>query len=175
MWYFMVIGVQAMAVTFPFSQAMTLSRREYYLGTLGAAAASAAGMSAVFVVLGLVEQATNGYGMNAYFAYLDPLWEHGPLAAWVEYLVVAMLAFVLGFWATTIYRLGGVPALVGVGLGALGAILLFVAVVTWREWWPNVGRWIVDTGAPGIAAWLVPLLLVLMAGSYLTLRRLPAA
>ncbi len=48
--YFCVIGIQAMTMTFPFSQAMSLTRREFYLGSLVAAAVSGLGMSAVFVL-----------------------------------------------------------------------------------------------------------------------------
>ena len=58
LWYFLVIGVQAMTLTFPFSQAMSLTRREFYVGSLAAAAVSGLGMSLIFVLLGLVEQAT---------------------------------------------------------------------------------------------------------------------
>jgi hypothetical protein len=67
LWYFAVVGAQAVNLTFYFSQAMSLTRRRVLprLPDL-AAAISAVGMSAVFVVLGLIEQATDGYGMNGY-------------------------------------------------------------------------------------------------------------
>ena len=38
LWYFAVVGVQALTLTFPFSQAMSVTRREFYLGTLLTAA-----------------------------------------------------------------------------------------------------------------------------------------
>ena len=39
LWYFLVVGVQSLTLTFPFSQAMSVTRREFYLGTLLTAAA----------------------------------------------------------------------------------------------------------------------------------------
>ena len=34
LWYFGVVGIQALTLTFPFSQAMSVTRREFFLGTL---------------------------------------------------------------------------------------------------------------------------------------------
>ncbi|WP_125178019.1 hypothetical protein [Brevibacterium aurantiacum] len=98
LWYFAVVGAQAMNRTFYFSQAMSLTRREFYLGSLVAAGISAVGISVVFMFLGLVEQATDGYGINGYFAYLPWVWVGGPLAAGLTYFVLTMLTFILGFW-----------------------------------------------------------------------------
>ena len=63
LWYFVAAGAQAMSLTFPFAQALTVTRREFFLGTALAALISAGGLSLVFVVLGYIEQATNGYGV----------------------------------------------------------------------------------------------------------------
>ena len=38
LWYFDVVGIQALTLTFPFSQAMSVTRREFFLGTLLTAA-----------------------------------------------------------------------------------------------------------------------------------------
>ena len=164
----------AKASTFPFSQAMSLTRREFYLGSLAAAGVSGLGMSLVFVLLGLLEQATGGYGMNGYFAYLDWVWAAGPLAAGLTYFVLTMLFFVIGFWSATIFKRFGTAPLVlvmlGIGLGLVG----LVALVTWQQAWPEVWRWILDTGSLGLTMWAVLVSALLAAGSYLTLRRMPA-
>lgn len=174
LWYFLVVGVMAMAYTFPFSQAMTITRREFFLGTLGAAAISSVGMSLIFVAFGLIEQATDGYGINAYFGYLEPLWVSGPLAAGFEFFVFSMLVFIFGFWTATVYRFGGAKVLTAL-LFALGFALVGLgALITWQEWWPSVGRWFVDTGALGLAFWGLGAAAVFLAISYATLRRLPA-
>ena len=173
LWYFLAIGIQAMTMTFPFSQAMSLTRREFFLVSLAAAAVSATGMSAVFVLLGLLEQATAGYGFNAYFSYLEWVWVAGPLAAALTYFVLAVLFFVLGFWFATIFKrfgaLGLASALLATGLVLVG----FVALVTFQQAWPVVAQWFAVTGSLGLTLWGLLLAAVLAAGSYLTLRRMP--
>lgn len=174
LWYFLVIGVQAMTLTFPFSQAMSLTRREFYVGSLAAAAVSGLGMSLIFVLLGLIEQATDGYGMNGYFAYFDWVWEAGPLAAGLTYFVSSMLFFIIGYWFATIFKRFGTAKLVIVML-AIGLVLVgFIALVSLQQAWPEVGRWILDTGSLGLTMWAVLVSVLLAVGSYLTLRRMPA-
>ncbi|MDN3311999.1 hypothetical protein QWJ90_13775 [Microbacterium oryzae] len=174
LWYFLVIGVYALTLSFPFSQAMSLTRREFYLGTLVAAALSALALSLIFLALGLFEQATDGYGMTGYYAYLPWMWEAGPAAATLTYFVATMLVFVLGFWAATIYKRFGTliftATLFAIGLALLGLI----ALATWQEAWPDVWRWFAETGALGLTLWAIPVVVLLAGGSYLTLRRMPA-
>ncbi|MFE7629589.1 hypothetical protein [Kocuria sp. NPDC057446] len=174
LWYFLVVGVQAMTLTFPFSQAMSLTRREFYLGSLAAAAVSGLGMSLIFVLLGLVERATDGYGLNGYFAYLDWIWAAGPLAAGLTYFVSTMLFFIIGFWFATIFKRFGTAKLVIVMLAIGLALVGLVALVSLRQAWPEVGAWIAETGSLGLTMWAVLLSALLAVGSYLTLRRMPA-
>ena len=56
LWYFLVVGIQALTLTFPFSQAMSVTRREFYLGTLLTAALTSAILAGIFVVGGFIEQ-----------------------------------------------------------------------------------------------------------------------
>ena len=77
LWYFLVVGIQALTFSFPFSQAMSITRREFYLGTLLTAALTAAILSTVFVLGGFIEIATDGYGMNGYFFRIDWMWAAG--------------------------------------------------------------------------------------------------
>lgn len=174
LWYFLVVGVQAMTLTFPFSQAMSLTRREFYLGSLAAAAVSGLGMSLIFVLLGLVEQATDGYGLNGYFAYLDWIWADGPLAAGLTYFVLTMLFFIIGFWFATIFKRFGTAKLVIVMLAIGLALVGLIALVSLRQAWPEVGAWIAATGSLGLTMWALLLGALLAVGSYLTLRRMPA-
>lgn len=171
LWYFLVVGVQSLTMTFPFSQAMSVTRRAFYLGTLAAAAVTSLLLAAVFAIGGLIEQATNGYGMNGYFFYLDWIWERGWWAASIVYFVIAMLFFITGFWAATIYKRWGTlwltVALTGVGVLLVAAIWLIGRLDAWGE----VFRWFGEQGALGLSLWGVLLGAVLATLSYLTLRR----
>lgn len=171
LWYFGVIGAQALTRTFPFSQAMSITRRDFFIGTLLTAVLTAGLLAAVFVIGGLIEQATNGYGMNGWFFYLPWVWEAGPLAAGVAYFALAMLAFVIGFWAATVFKRFGslvtVITLVGVGLMAVAVAWL----VTATRSWPAVVDTVVTLGAFGLAVCGILITLVLATSSFATLRR----
>ncbi|MDX2376279.1 hypothetical protein M4I32_05640 [Microbacterium sp. LRZ72] len=171
LWYFGVVGVQALTLTFPFSQAMSVTRREFFLGTLLTAALTAAILAAIFVCGGLIEQLTNGWGMNGYFFYLDWIWQSGPLVAGLFFFVIAMLFFVVGFWSATVYkRFGGVwltSILVGIGLVLVGLLWLIGRL----QAWPSVIGWIGAQGALGLGVWGLALVAVLAASAFVTLRR----
>lgn len=170
LWYFLAIGVQALTRTFPFSQAMSVTRREFWSGTLLTAVGTAALLSAVFVVGGLIEQATGGYGMNGWFFFMPWVWDAGALAAGVVYFAVAMFFFVIGFWAATVYKRFGATVttltLVGVGVGLVVIVWLLTATGSW----PTVVEAVTRAGALGLA--LVGLVLTagLAASAFRTLR-----
>lgn len=171
LWYFGIVGIQALTLTFPFSQAMSITRREFYLGTLLTATLTAAILGIIAVVGGFIEQATNGWGMNGYFFALPWIWENGAISAFLFNFVVAMLIFVIGFWFATIYkRFGGLwLAVVLIGFG-----LLFVAglwVVGRLDAWGSVWAWIASQGVTGMSLWGLVLAAVLAATAFLTLRR----
>lgn len=170
LWYFLAIGVQALTRTFPFSQAMSVTRREFWSGTLLTAVGTAVLLSAVFVVGGLIEQATGGYGMNGYFFFMSGVWDAGALAAGIVYFTIAMFFFVIGFWAATIYKRFGATVttvtLVGVGLG----LVVLVWIVTATGSWPTVAEAVTRAGAPGLAAVGLVLTAGLAASAFRTLR-----
>ncbi|SMX91621.1 hypothetical protein BI49514_02422 [Brevibacterium iodinum ATCC 49514] len=172
LWYFAVVGAQAMNLTFYFSQAMSLTRREFYLGSLLAAAISAVGISTAFVLLGLIEQSTEGYGINGYFAYLPWVWEHGPFAAGFIYFVLTMLWFVLGFWFAIVNKRFGALILTASIIAIVLILLAGAAWVSFNRAWPEVWMWFADAQAIGLALWAFGLSVVFALGSYLTLRRL---
>ncbi|GAA2103923.1 MULTISPECIES: hypothetical protein [Brevibacterium] len=171
LWYFLVVGVQAMTLTFPFSQAMSLARREFFLGTLLASALAAAGLAAVYVLLGLLERATDGYGINGYIAYLPWIWQSGWASGAALVFVMVMLFFIVGFWFSTLYRSLGTTVLTLVIIGLALCLLVVVFAITRLEAWPEVVSWVAQLGPLSAAGVLGLLVVVLGAGSWLTLRR----
>lgn len=170
LWYFLAIGVQALTRTFPFSQAMSVTRREFWSGTLLTAVGTAMLLSAVFVVGGLIEQATGGYGMNGWFFFMPWVWDAGALAAGVVYFAIAMFFFVIGFWAATVYKRFGATVttltLVGVGAG----LVVIVWLVTATGSWPTVVEAVTRAGALGLALVGLVLTAALAASAFRTLR-----
>lgn len=171
LWYFCVVGVQALTLTFPFSQAMSVTRRDFFSGTLLTAAASSLVLAVVYVVGGLIEDATGGWGLNGYFFTLPWVWEAGAGVALVFWFTAAMLVFVSGFWAATIYKRSGslTLTLVLVGLGAL--LVLWMYLVGRLDAWAQVFEWFAAQGPLGLSLWGLLLGAVLAAVAFLTLRR----
>lgn len=171
LWYFLAVGIQALTFTFPFSQAMSVTRREFFFGTYLTAAITAAVLSLVFLVGGLIELATNGWGMNGWFFYLDWVWAAGPAAAVFFYFVIAMLFFSIGFWAATLYKRFGTFWLTAtlVGLGALLVGLMWLVGVA--DAWLEVFTWFATLGATGLAVGALALIAALAAASFIPLRR----
>ncbi|WP_327038585.1 hypothetical protein [Microbacterium sp. Root322] len=52
LWYFFAIGISAMTLTFPFSQAMSITRREFFLGTMLTAIIASTLMGILFLIGG---------------------------------------------------------------------------------------------------------------------------
>ena len=171
LWYFAVVGVQALTLTFPFSQAMSVTRREFYLGTLLTAALTAGILAVLFVLGGFVEELTGGWWMNGYVFALPWVWEAGPGGAALFYFVMAMLFFIVGFWSATIYKRFGSVVLttVLVGFGALLVVALFI--ISRLNAWGPVFVWFAQQGALGLALWGLLLCAVLAVSAFLTLRR----
>lgn len=171
LWYFLALGIQALTLTFPFSQALSVTRREYFLGTTLTAAITAAILSVVFVAGGYLEAATGGWGVNGWFFRVVGVWDNGPFAAAAFAFVLSMFFFVMGFWAATIYKRFG-PTWLTLTLVAIGVVLIgAVWLITVSGSWPGVIAWFAAQGVLGVTGWGVLLVAVLSATAFLTLRR----
>ncbi|WP_396655983.1 hypothetical protein [Microbacterium sp.] len=171
LWYFLVIGVQAMSLTFPFSQAMSVTRRTFYLGTGLLAAGTGAVLATLYTLLAVPELATGGWGVGSYMFAVpwvtDGAWYEG----WLFFFAVTLLVFVLGFWVATIYKRFGSTVLTTLLMGLALAIVALIALVTWQGWWGNVGAWFAAQTPLTMALWMLALTVALGISSYGTLRR----
>lgn len=170
-WYFAVIGVQALTLTFPFSQAMSVTRREFYLGTLLTAALAAAVLTVVFLVGGYVEQATDGWGMNGYFFTFSWIWDAGAPVAAAFYFVLSMLSFVAGFTGATLYKRFGAFWLVVVSVGLVLVLIAAAWLVTRAGAWSDVMGWLLTSGVGGLTAVLAGITVVVALVAFPLLRR----
>lgn len=171
LWYFGVVGVQALTLTFPFSQALSVTRREFFLGTLLTAALTAVLLAIVFMLGGLVEMATHGWGINGWFFTIPWVWENGAFAAGLFYFTIAMLFFVVGFWAATIYKRFGSVVLTAVLIGFAVVLVGLLWLIGINDAWGDVFGWIAAQTALGLTLWGLLLAGVLAAISFVTVRR----
>ena len=171
LWYFFAIGMSAMTLTFPFSQAMSITRREFFLGTLLTAILGSALMGILFLIGGGIEMLTNGYGVNGYVFYLPWLWEAGPLGAFVVYFTLALFFFVIGFTGATIYKSWGQMVLLIASFAIALVLVGLVFLVTRLELWGQVWEGILTLGAVGLALWGLVAVAVLSVVSFIAFRR----
>ncbi len=171
LWYFFGIGIGAMTYTFPFSQALSITRRDFFLGTMLTAFLGSAFIAVLFLIGAGIELATNGYGINGYMFHLPWLWEAGPVGAFVVYITLPLFLFVVGFTGATIYKSWGATVLTIVGVG-LALILVGLAFLATRlDLWLEVGRTIGDLGALGLALWGLVVVAIFASVSFLAFRR----
>jgi hypothetical protein len=171
LWYFLVVGVQALALTFPFSQAMSITRREFHLGTFAIAAVTSVILAVVFTGGGLIEGASNGYGRNGYF-FRIPWLTDGP---WFVTLLIffggALLFFTVGYTSAAIYKRWGTLTLtlVLVGLGVVLVALGWLLTVT--DTWVQTFEWIGAQGPQGLGFGMLAAAVLLSLASFGVLRR----
>ena len=171
LWYFAVIGVQSLTLTFPFSQALSVTRRTFFLGTTLVALGSGAIVATLYILLAPLELATNGWGVHS--TMFNIVWvTEGPwYHAWVFFLALTMVFFQFGFWAATLYKRWGATVLTAVLIG-LGLVLVgLLALVSWQNWWSHLGSWFVAQSPLSVGGWMLGLAAVLAATAYLVLRR----
>lgn len=171
LWYFAVVGVQALNLGFPFSQALSVSRREFFDGTMLTAGTSALGLAAIYLIGGVIEQATDGWWLGGYFFRLPWIWDQGPWAAGLFYFVAAMLAFIVGVLGATVYKRFGMLWVVLLLIGVAVALVLAALGITLADGWSTVGRTLAGSEALSVALIGAAVAAVLAGLSFLTLRR----
>jgi len=171
MWYFLALGIQSLTLTFPFSQGLSVSRRNFYLGTVGLFAVVAAVVSGLYVVLGQVEIATHGWGLNGRMFALQWVANAPWYLQLFFYFDVMVLLFLIGFWSATIYKRWQATGLLVVGIASAVLVVAAAGLITWQGRWPAIGSWMVSLTPADTGLLALGLAVLLGVGSYLTLRK----
>ncbi|WP_332728357.1 hypothetical protein [Glutamicibacter sp.] len=174
MWYFLALGIQALTLTFPFSMAMSISRRTFYLGTVALFSVCALVLSVFYYLIGLLEVATGGWGMGGQFFALQWIADNNWLVQILFYFVLMVLLFMVGFLIATIYMRWRTTGMV-VFFTLLGVVVLgIIALFTFGNYWDQFWSWALTWTAAGITLWGGLVALLMAGGSYLTLRKATA-
>lgn len=171
--YMLVVAVQAMNLTFPLALGYGATRRDYYLGSALTFVALAAGWSVLLGLLGVVEEATNGWGLGG--SMFAPIYFGDDPLARVGYVFLLMLFFFFVGAATgAMYvrwkQYGIIGFFAGLGILLVGAVALLVVT----DGWAAVGDAFGAIGIGGAYALsLVPTALAGVAGFALLRRATP--
>ncbi len=171
--FMLVMAVQAMHFTFRFSLGFSITRRDYYVGTLLYFLILAFVYSAGFLVLGAIERATNGWGLDV--GFFNPLGVDDVSLGVIAYATfVGLLLFMaIGASAAALWvRWNAVGLYVYFGALAV-AVVAFLWVVTVTHSWLSVGEFFATTPIWLLVTYLVPFTAIAMALGYAVIRRSP--
>ncbi|MHA7176675.1 hypothetical protein ACX80D_08470 [Arthrobacter sp. Sr24] len=171
MWYFFGLGIQSLTLSFPFSQGLSVSRRSYFLGTVGLFTVLAAAIAALYVILGWVEQATNGWGLQGRMFALEWVADRHWFIQWFFYYILMMFLFLLGLWAATVYKRWQATGLLILCLSLAVLLIGAAALITLQGWWPAVGAWMMRLTPLSLGALALVFVVMLGSAGYATLRR----
>jgi len=164
--------VQAVTQYFPFATGLSLSRREFYLGTALAAAMEAVVYGIALTGLTAIENATNGWGVRLHFWAPGALDVGNPFLQFLVFAVPMLGCAFLGMGIGVVFKRWGATGLYALTLGALLIGGLAAVWVTWQEVWGDVGSWLADLPVTSLTVVLPALVAAVLAGlTFLGLRR----
>ncbi|WNM25263.1 ABC transporter permease [Demequina capsici] len=171
--FMLVVAVQAMHFTFRFALGFSITRRDYYAGTLLYFLLLAVVYTAGLTVLAALERATGGWWLNGGF-FAPMMLVDAPIAVVAYYSFAGLLlAFTVGAtaaavwvrWAAAgLYWMFGILAVALVG-GLWG--------VTVAHAWTSVWGYLTDTPLAVLVTWTLPVTALAAMAGHLLLRRAP--
>lgn len=171
-WYLAFMAAYTASHTFPFSVALSYSRRVYLIGTYLTFAVVSVGFGLASMLFYWIEQATDGLGRHMYI-FGDPAFDDlgGMLGVGAFATILALFFMCFGFFWAILYRRVSIPILWTVIIGLLIVIVGIVAIITLNDWWVNVGMWFVDQTAFTLAGWGLVATILLGGLNYWLIRR----
>ncbi|WP_084074935.1 hypothetical protein [Demequina sp. NBRC 110052] len=171
--YMLIVAVQAMHFTFRFALGFSVTRRDYYAGTLLYFITLAAYYTVGLTALVLLERATDGWWLGG--SFFAPLGLTTAPVASVAYTSFAamLLAFGVGAASAAVWVRWGAPGLYwmfGI-LTVVGIVALWGATVL--EAWPTVWEFLSTTSVVALVSWTLPVTALAALAGYVLLRRSP--
>ncbi|RKW69608.1 hypothetical protein [Galactobacter caseinivorans] len=175
LWYLLVVGSQSVVYTFPFAQALSFTRRDFYLGTLLVYGLVSVVFGAAMWLFGALEGLTNGWWTGGHYATFEYLGEAGHPGYFVLYAISALMALNVGFCMGTIWKRGGTLALTTTLIAMVAVLIGVYFLVAKLDWWGGLATLL----APATAVWVISLIVAVIAAaagfiSWALIRRTPA-
>jgi hypothetical protein len=172
--YLLVVAVQSMNMTFAYALGLSLTRREFYLGSTVAFVLLAASYGAILTVLSYLEEWTNGWGLGGHM-FTSVYFGSGPVWQRLFLFTAAMLFFAfIGAVSGTIFMRWRTNGLLIAAAISTVLIVGAIALITLTQNWQLVGEWFVASGPHGVVAWtLIPTTIAAFAGYFILSRATP--
>lgn len=174
LFFFTVVAVQAMNLTFHFALGFTVTRRDFYLGSVVYFLLLALIYATGFTAFAALERATGGWGLDG--AFFAPAFLLGiPLAhIWYFYFTLMTLFLFLGSAVATIWVRWKSYGLYAFFVSLAVILLAAVWGITQSGSWGAVGRFFVDNSLPALVTWTLPVTVVCGVLGLFILRRATA-
>lgn len=170
---FVLIGqVFTVVQWFPFALGLSVTRRDFLLGTGGLVLVESFGQGLVLTLLRAVEELTNGWGIDLTFFGVPYLVSDNWLLQWVLYSMPFVGLSAIGLLIGSIYKRFGQTGMWWATIVVILVVGAGVVVLTWQQAWGAFGSLLADT-PPAVALIALPAAVALVAGglTHLLLRR----
>jgi hypothetical protein len=170
-WYLVVVGVQAIGLTFSFALGFGATRRDFWLGTSIMFGIVSLLNAVAIATLVQIEKATGGWGIG--IAMFDSLWygQAGWLTDFYSTLALQLLVLFVGASVTTVYMRWRIRGMMIVLFSSIALLLIFIAVATFSESWPALFEWFGSIGVVGAFNIVLGFAVLSAVGGYLVIRR----
>jgi hypothetical protein len=172
--YLMIVAIQAVNLTFPYALGLSVTRREFYLGTASSLVLLSLLWGGILTTLSYIEEWTHGWGLGGHMFTVvyfgnGPVWERlFTFTAGFLFFAFAGIA-----WGTVYMRWRTNGMLIAGAVSVLAAVGV-VTLLTFTNGWPTFGAWAAAAGPTGIVAWLlIPTAISAVAGYFLLRRSTP--
>ncbi|AEB46664.1 MULTISPECIES: hypothetical protein [Micromonospora] len=167
-----VASISAITMDFPFAIGLGVSRRSFYLGNVLHFVGQAIVYAAVLYLLAVIEQATDGWGVNLRFFGIPFLMVEHPVLRYLGFAIPFLLLGFVGIAIAVVFKRWGMNGMLTLSTVALVAVGGSAVLITWQGWWSAIGRWFADQpGAALLVGWPALLTVPLAVVSYLIIRR----
>lgn len=155
--YMMVVAIQAMSASFRFALGMSVTRRDYYLGSSLYFAMLSAIYAAGFTALGWVERVTDGWGLEGHFfapfgSDSQPLWLHG----YAFFVLLLLMFFFFGAASAGVWMRWKVNGLLTELFGIALVLVGLAGWITEAGAWGSVGDFFTGNSLLVILTWTLP-------------------
>lgn len=171
LWCLLFMAAYSGTHNFPFSLALSYSRRVYVIGAFLAFLAVSVGFGIAFGLAATLEQWTDGYGIHMYnfalpYVIGDGVWAGALLAG-----ALSLMLMLLGFASVILYKRFSVVVMWALIVGLAAVVAVAAMLVTQAEGWGTVWQWMTEQTALSWTAWLILPIVALTGGSYWMIRR----
>lgn len=170
-WYLVVVGVQAIGLTFSFALGFGSTRRDFWLGTSIMFVLVSIMYAVAIATLVQIEIATSGWGVNMHM--FDALW-YGQTNWFVDFyttFALQLLVLFIGASITTVYMRWRMRGMLILLFSAIIVLLAVIAGITLSQSWPAVFEWFGGIGIVGVFTIVLVKALAWAVAGYFVIRR----